>query len=35
VTFDAATKKAAWATVPVKANEWTQWNIEDTSDAAF
>jgi hypothetical protein len=35
MTFDAATKKAAWATVPVKAKVWSQWNIEDTSDAAF
>ncbi len=35
MTFDAATKKAAWATVEVQPKQWTQSNIEDTSDAAF
>ena len=33
--FDAATKKAVWATFQVKPKEWTTFNIEDTSKAAF
>ena len=35
MTYDAATKKPAWATVEVRAKKWTTANIEDTSDAAF